>query len=78
MAARLSFSEIFNSPGLFKSLGFLVNLVFPRVGTINPVARSILFGYKINISVWAEVLHFTASYSMLFILILFIFRRKES
>lgn len=73
----MSIEVVFQSPSITNMAGKLIDYILPRLGTLKTISNSIIMDRQIEQNTGIEILHYVLTYSILFLLIWFIFNKKE-
>ncbi len=75
--AEVPLKEIFSNLDLSGLAALFLHFGLPRIGTVNSISRAVFMDRDCNLNLWLEGLHFGLTSSLLFAVILLIFRTKE-
>ncbi|MBF0359424.1 MAG: hypothetical protein HQK49_00340 [Oligoflexia bacterium] len=76
--SMVPFSEITDKlDGIFSIIKLLLHYLIPRVGVLSNMAVQVFMGATMDRNIFFELLHFVASYALLFYFLLFVFKRRE-
>ena len=74
---NVKFTELFTDLGLLKIINLLAYLFFPHIKSIDTITESLVFGSENKLNYLFEFSHAVGSMGLLYLLLLFLIKRKE-
>ena len=72
-----SFSDVFESFSVFKTIGLFIHNLLPRIGEVSAITNAIVLDNEFNTSPVVTFVHFGVTFAFLLIIVNWIFKKRD-